>query len=238
MGKRTWTLIGFFLAAYGAVILLVKASSLSAEAKLLLIAGHGVLYMSVIFGELSMFRQHFGTAGDWIRSLSSVGKAARKQEIYIAMGSAIGYMTSHAYLTYFNERSPSESRNSREPEYHKQLRSAMETKPTVSFRRIIALFPDKDTPAKREWVKAEVELANRLDNYQLRFIQADAEIELPLNVQIFDSFVFLIDPSRTNEDTLPRDIHFLSKEIADIWFRYHRIIWDSNSLLEQLPQNY
>jgi hypothetical protein len=228
MPKKTWLWVSFFIVSYGVIALVVRASTLPDSTKMLIVVGHTVLYLSAVFAELSLFRQHFGVAGDWLRSLSNVGRAGKKHELYRAMGNALGYMADHAYVTYFNNKGPTESSNPAEVVYHDQFRKAVMEGGHRSFRRIIAIFP-ADTPPKRQWVKDETEFAAGYDNYTIRFLYSADESGLPLNVQIFDKFVFLIDPNRDNEDTLPRDIHFLSEEIAEIWFRYYRFIWDSKS---------
>jgi hypothetical protein len=146
-------------------------------------------------------------------------------ELYRAMGNALGYLSDHAYVTYFNDKGPSESKNPAEEQYHDQFRRAISEGGQRTFRRIIAVLPT-DTRAKREWVKSEIEFGERHENYAIKFLVVKDESELPLNVQIFDHFVFLVDPNRDNEDTLPRDVHFLSEGIAGIWFRYSRSLWD------------
>jgi hypothetical protein len=225
----------FFLTTYGIIVgIVVKVATLPIEVKVLIIVGHAVAYMTVIYAEVAKFREHFGSAEQWLRTLSNVGKAGRKREIYGAMGNAIGYLSRYAYLTYFNNRGPAESKKPSEIAYHEQLHKAITTRPDTTFRRIIAVF-DTDSVAKRQWVKEQVELARDSDNYTLRFIAATDPLQLPLNAQIFDDFVFLIDPSRSNEDTLARDIHFLSAEIAAIWFRYYREIWDQKCSVDVPP---
>jgi hypothetical protein len=228
MPKKTWGLVTIFLVGYSVIVYIVKGTLLSDNTKLLFIAGHTALYLSVIFAELSLFRQHFGTAGEWIRSLSNVGRAGKKHELYRSMGNALGYLVDHAYVTYFNNKGPSESNNPAEEQYHEQFHRAVSENGNRTFRRIIALLPT-DTAPKKDWVKREIDFAAVHENYTLRFLAPNLEPDLPLNVQIFDKFVFLIDPSRDNEDTLPRDIHFLSEDIAGIWFRYYRLIWDARS---------
>lgn len=235
MTTKTKWLIAIFLAGYALIALVIRGSSLPDSTKLLLISGHTVIYLSVVFAEISQFSQHFGAAGEWIRSLSNVGRAGKKHELYRAMGNALGYLAGHAYVTYFNDKGPEESKNPAETQYHEQFHATVSLEGGRTFRRVIALLPS-DSAAKRDWVKKEIEFSGKHENYTLRFITPRDESELPLNVQIFDNFVFLIDPIRDNEDTLPRDIHFLSEEIAEIWFRYHRLIWDRSE--KKPPDSY
>jgi hypothetical protein len=238
MSKKDIAVISVFLLGYAVLIAIFRGSDIDIHNKLLVISGYMVLYLSVIYGEMAYFRGHFGKAGDWIRTLSSVGRAAKKNEAYPAMGNALNYVSEYAYLTYFNNRGPSESHNRAEINYHTQLREAVQSRPQTVFRRIIGLSLEQDTQDKRKWVGEEMVLANNHDNYAIRFIVAGGDNEIfPYNVQIFDNFVFIIDPSRTNEDTLPRDMHLLSAEMAGIWFRYYRQIWDRHTVA-QPPEGY
>jgi hypothetical protein len=238
MSKKDIAIISVFLLGFAVIVAIFRGSDIDIKNKLLIVSGYMVIYLSVIYGEMAYFRSHFGKAGDWIRTLSSVGRAAKKDEIYPSMGNALNYVSQYAYLTYFNDRGPSESYNKAEIQYHEQLRTAIKNRSQTIFRRIIGLFPEQDTLNKREWVKEEMEIAQAHENYTIHFIVAGNNNQIiPYNIQIFDDFVFIIDPSRTNEDTLPRDIHILSKEIAGIWFRYYRQIWDNNSA-ENPPEDY
>jgi hypothetical protein len=231
MNRKDIAIVSVFLLGYALMVALFRGSEIAIENKLIIVSGYLVLYLSVLYGEMAYFRGHFGRAGDWIRTLSNVGRAGKKDDIYPAMGNALSYVSEYAYLTYFNHRGPDESHNRAELSYHDQMQAAIRTRPQTAFRRVIGLFPDKDTPSKREWVRKEIELARDHDNYAVRFLVAGPDrVIVPYNVQIFDNFVFIIDPSRTNEDTLPRDMHILSSEIAAIWFRYYREVWERNTV--------
>jgi hypothetical protein len=191
------------------------------------------VYISFMFSEMAALRDAINATVNVLCNLTSVGRAATKAELYPAMAYALAGARGRAFVTYFSPRSPSEPPNPTEEAYHASFRRAVTDGRTVDFKRIIAIFPKLDTAKKLEWTRDELAAADKAGDYDIRFLVVE-DTTVPYNVQIFDNLVFLIDPSRTNDGSQPRDIHLVDEKIAAIFVRYYSQIFDPLPKFEQL----
>ncbi len=227
MDSRHRTKIIVFLTAWALLLALVTALPVSDNLKFVLLSTHLVLYFTFVYDEMAAFRVHFGQTADWLRTYRALGRAARKHELYPSMTSAVSAMRDHAYVVYASQKGPAETGNAAEVQYHERLRDAIRNQQAQVFKRIIVLL-QTDTDAKRAWIKEELNLQEQYaDSYSIRFLIVEDERAIPYLVQIFDNFVFLIDPARSNDEALPRDVHVVDEGIAGIFQRYYIRYFDS-----------
>lgn len=239
------------LVAFAAFIPLVRASTVSPEVKALAMLAYITFYLGVIYPkvfqsekkleDLHQSQNHVvdrldGTI-DWLKQFGNSTRPARKQELYPVMSDALRKASKRVKVTYYNHRSPDQSKGEDELKYHQLFNAQVHERTNVEFQRLISYGPE-DSVQKRQWMAIEHKLAQSCDNYEVRFVRSDEPSHSSrFNVAVFDDVSVLIDPCRTNDGTRFRDVHFSSGEITEMWSRHFEMVWSVAEKLMPAPNS-
>lgn len=236
-------ILGAFLFIFTLSAVTLTAFEVSDSIKLAVYFSQMAVFTSLVYKALGDVRSGFrevdanlrGLHG-LLRELNGGCRAARRVELYPSMTSALSHVDHAVYVTYFAPWAPDATGDADKDAYQAALERSFEARPHVEFQRIIGISK-VDEASKRDWVQRQFDLMKAHSNYTVRLLVLDnAHGVVPQNVQIFDSFVFHVDPAGTRERAHPRDIHFHSKEVANIMEQYFRGLW--REAADRIPEGY
>lgn len=213
-------------------------SGLNTGFSTLVIVGQVSIYVFIIYLILTKDLHFLNLSNKYTENLNASGKALHKKDLYQNMRTSVLHANDNIYVTYFNAKSPDESKNGPEIAYQKELKRKVKAKTGITVYRII-METEEDTEDKKIWIKKQLKLANKINNkgdhgnYEIKFLNKEItdrlSIEFPvININIFDRDCYLIDPSRKNKGDRDRDVLFISQEIANVWKEYYiDCLWEN-----------